>query len=481
MNRKKKHTKTKKTYYDTIILSQLVRNYYFIDNTAGDLTVCDNHIYVYIYRQDLNVRRVGVDRFTAVLATGQSVVVDDGLHDLVLDLGESLALGLGQEPVDQQEGDQAPGAVYEIVDVYAPLVGDDLVHLEADERYDGERDGRDGAGQAADVRREHLALERGQQRPEPYAVDDGERSDGGEWYPGAQRLEAHPPLVVVQPGDQLESAAPEAREEQQRPAAELVHQVTGDERGAEYQHAQQHGELVRGQRLVGVGVRERGTGVRQHGGHAGQHVGRGDDLHDQERLAAAPGPEQVAHRALVPEVVPGLGLDTHQLTDHDVRFGGRVTVQPRHRLVRLLVVVPEHVVVRRFGYPQARAQERARHQQRIVRERVVRHQRPDAVHVQYAGVQHAVEERAKRAAYTVTGYLADVDGRHSSYDADARALQEPHPVQHADRAAPQHHEPADDVERPGEQQTRFPAHLVHEQPERYRRQKVAQLQHGDHP
>jgi len=69
--------------------------------------------------------------------------------------------------------------------VYAPLVGDDLVHFEADERYDGERDGRDSAGQTADIGREHLALERGQQRPEPYAVDDGERSDGRERYPGA--------------------------------------------------------------------------------------------------------------------------------------------------------------------------------------------------------------------------------------------------------------------------------------------------------
>jgi len=81
--------------------------------------------------------------------------------------------------------------------VYAPLVGDDLVHLEADERYDGERDGCDSAGEATDVRREHLALERGQQRPEPYAVDDGKRSDGRERYPGAQRLKPDPPLVVV--------------------------------------------------------------------------------------------------------------------------------------------------------------------------------------------------------------------------------------------------------------------------------------------
>lgn len=305
--------------------------------------------------------------------------------------------------------------------MYAPPVGDDLVHLEADERYDGERDGRDSAGQAPDVGREHLALERGQQRPEPYAVDDGERSDGRERYPGTQRFEPDPPLVVVQPGDQLERTAPEAREQQQWPAAQLVHQVTGDERGAEYQHAQQHGELVRGQRLVRIGVSECGRRVRQHGGHAGQYVGRGHDLDDEERLPAAPGPEQVTHRPLVSEIVPGLGLDAHQLADHHVRF--RVTVQPRHRFVRLLVVVPEHVVVRRFWYPQARAQECARHQQRVVRESVVRHKRPDAVHVQYAGVKHAVEERAERAADTVAGNLADVDWRHRGDDADARALQ----------------------------------------------------------
>lgn len=151
------------------------------------------------------------------------MAVVDSVHDLILDLRERLALGLGQEPVDQQGRHEAPGAVYEVIDVYTPLVGDDLVHLEADERYDGERDGRDGAGQAADVGREHLTLKRGQQRPEPDAVDDGERTDGREWYPGTQRLEPDPPPVVVQPGDQLEGAAPETREQQQRPAAQLVH------------------------------------------------------------------------------------------------------------------------------------------------------------------------------------------------------------------------------------------------------------------
>jgi len=164
-----------------------------------------------------DARRVGGDRLSAIFDACRPVI--DGFHDVVLDLRERPALCLGQELVDQQERSQAPGAVYEIVDVYAPLVGDDLVHLETDERYDGERDGRDGAGQAADVGREHLALERGQQRPESYAVDDSERSDGRERYPGTQRLEPDPPLVVVQPGDQLERTATETREQQQRPAA----------------------------------------------------------------------------------------------------------------------------------------------------------------------------------------------------------------------------------------------------------------------
>lgn len=422
--------------------------------------------------------------------TGSDQVV--GLAQLRLDGGERLALGLGQPQPARHDGREAEQGRHQVVAVHAAVDGQHGVHLERQERDDGQRDGVDGVGYGSGVRREQLAVDGRQQRAQAQRVRDGQAADGQHAQPTVigDVVAGAPVQVEVREDGRVEDEARGARDDHERPAADAVGQHGGRQRG------EQDGAREHQRQPVGVHVHvhlgERDGRVRYERRDAGHDAEHGQALDDDQRLEAHPVGEQLGERR-VPHLFTyavhhGVHLVVHLGRAAAVAAAAATAAtavvdaaQPQHGALGVRQPVVHDVKVRRFRDEREQHAEQHRAGHGGVRKPPVVEEHAGRVHEQYAHVHHDLEHGAQRAARLGPGDLARVHGQHGVRAGRQQALREPHGQQPGERVDVQQRGPRGQRHGPDDLQAGLPAPAVGKHAERNGSGDQAPVDHRHEP